>query len=102
MRFAVVFEKTDNGWSAYAPDLPGLGVAASTLEETKQLLREAIELHIDDLRAAGQPIPAAALQTDYVELKPLCGCGVSYPARITCFAQSALSEPTATTGATGG
>jgi predicted RNase H-like HicB family nuclease len=68
MRFAAIFEKTDNGWSAYAPDLPGLGVAASTLEETKQLLREAIELHIDDLRATGQPIPAAASQAEYVEV----------------------------------
>ncbi len=68
MRFAVVFEKTDNGWSAYAPDLPGLGVAASTLQETKQLLREAIELHIEDLRATGQPIPDPASQADYVEV----------------------------------
>jgi len=68
MRFAVVFEKTDNGWSAYAPDLPGLGVAANSIEETRQLLREAIELHLDDLRATGQPIPPAAAQADYVEV----------------------------------
>lgn len=68
MRFAVVFEKTATGWSAYAPDLAGLGVAGATLEETRQLLREAIELHIDDLRATGQPIPAPASQTDYVEV----------------------------------
>jgi predicted RNase H-like HicB family nuclease len=68
MQFAVVFEKTDTGWSAYAPDLPGLGVAGGTMEETRALLREAIELHIDDLHATGQPIPAAASQTDYVEV----------------------------------
>ena len=40
--YAVVFEKTSNGWSAYAPDLPGLGVAAATIEETEQLIREGI------------------------------------------------------------
>jgi predicted RNase H-like HicB family nuclease len=68
MRFAVVFEKTGTGWSAYAPDLPGLGVAGETMEETRQLLREAIELHLDDLRATGQPIPPAASQADYVEI----------------------------------
>jgi predicted RNase H-like HicB family nuclease len=68
MRFAVVFEKTDNGWSAYAPDLPGLGVAGSTMEETRSLVREAIELHLDDLHATGQPIPVPASQTDYVEV----------------------------------
>jgi predicted RNase H-like HicB family nuclease len=68
MRFAVVFEKTDTGWSAYPPDLPGVGVAASTIEETRQLVREAIELHLEDLRATGQPIPPASSQADYIEV----------------------------------
>jgi predicted RNase H-like HicB family nuclease len=68
MRFAVVFEKTETGWSAYAPDLPGLGVAGSSIEETRQLIHEAIEFHIDDLSATGQPIPAASAQADYIEV----------------------------------
>jgi len=68
MRFAAIFERTSTGWSAYAPDLPGLGVAGDTIDETRQLLREAIEMHIEDLRATGQPIPLAASQTDYVEV----------------------------------
>ena len=50
MRFAVVFEKANTGWSAYAPDLPGLGVAGNTMEEMRQLLQEAITMHLDDLR----------------------------------------------------
>jgi len=45
--YAVVFEKTETGWSAYAPDLPGLGVAGTTFEETEQLIREGIAFHID-------------------------------------------------------
>jgi len=56
--YAAVFEKTSNGWSAYIPDLPGLGVAAPTIEETEQLLREATELHLGGLREDGLPIPA--------------------------------------------
>ena len=55
--YAVVFEKTETGWSAYAPDLPGLGVAGSTYEETEQLIREGISFHIEGLRADGEPIP---------------------------------------------
>jgi len=43
-------------------------VAGDTVEETRQLLREAIKLHIDDLRATGQPIPPAASQADYLEV----------------------------------
>jgi predicted RNase H-like HicB family nuclease len=57
IEFAVVFEKTSNGWSAYAPDLPGLGVAGATIEETKRLLREGIEMHIEGMREDGMPIP---------------------------------------------
>jgi predicted RNase H-like HicB family nuclease len=56
-QYAVVFEKTSTGWSAYAPDLPGLGVTAATMEETEQLIREGIEFHIEGLREDGLPIP---------------------------------------------
>ena len=49
MGYGIVFEKTKTGWSAYAPDLPGLGVAGATLEETSRLLQEGIELHLRDL-----------------------------------------------------
>lgn len=55
--YAVVFEKTQTGWSAYAPDLPGLGVAGASFEETEQLMREGIEFHIEGLRADGSPVP---------------------------------------------
>jgi predicted RNase H-like HicB family nuclease len=56
-KYAAVFEKTSNGWSAYAPDLPGLGVAAASFEETEQLLREGIELHLEGMLEDGLPIP---------------------------------------------
>lgn len=55
--YAVIFEKTATGWSAYVPGMPGLGVAGTTFDETKQLIREGIEFHIEGLRADGAPIP---------------------------------------------
>jgi predicted RNase H-like HicB family nuclease len=60
--YAVVLEKTSNGWSAYVPDLPGLGVAAATIEETEQLLREGIEFHLEGMREDGLPIPEPSTQ----------------------------------------
>jgi predicted RNase H-like HicB family nuclease len=63
--YVVVLEKTSNGWSAYVPDLPGLGVAAATAEETESLIREGIEFHLDGMCEDGLPIPeptARALQ----------------------------------------
>ena len=60
--YAAVFEKTSNGWSAYAPDLPELGVAGATFEETEQLLREGIEFHIEGMVEDGLLIPEPQTQ----------------------------------------
>jgi predicted RNase H-like HicB family nuclease len=66
MTYAVVFEKTETGWSAYAPDLPGLGVAAVTIEEAEQLMREGLEFHIAGLREDGHPVPAPATKVKQI------------------------------------
>ncbi len=55
--YAAVFEKTSTGWSAYAPDLPGLGVAGPTFEATEELIRDGILFHIEGLLADGEPVP---------------------------------------------
>jgi predicted RNase H-like HicB family nuclease len=55
--YLVVIEHEGDSWGAYCPDLPGVGVAGDTREEVEQLIREAISLHLDGLRKAGDPIP---------------------------------------------
>ncbi len=55
--YAVVFGQTRTGWSAYVPDLPGLAAVGSTYEETEQLMREAMDIHLASMRADGDPIP---------------------------------------------
>jgi predicted RNase H-like HicB family nuclease len=55
--YAVIFEMTSTGWSAYAPNLPGLGVSGSTFEDTEQLIREGIQLHIEGLQEDGCAVP---------------------------------------------
>jgi len=55
--YAVIFEQTTTGWSAYVPDLPGLGVAGATYEITEELIREGIAFHIEGLLADGEAIP---------------------------------------------
>jgi predicted RNase H-like HicB family nuclease len=55
--YAVIIERGKTGYGAYAPELPGLGVAGESLEEVERLIREAIPLHIESLRAHGEPVP---------------------------------------------
>ena len=57
MNFAVIYEKTSTGYSAYVPDLPGCVAAGATLEDTAELIRGAIELHLETMRDDGDSIP---------------------------------------------
>ena len=56
-RYAVVFEKATDNWAAYVPDLPGCVTTGPTLDETRRLIAEAIQFHIDGLRFRGYPVP---------------------------------------------
>ena len=66
MTYAVVIEKTETGYSAYVPDLPGCVSAGRTREEMDRNIREAIELYLDELRERGGAIPTPTTDTEYI------------------------------------
>jgi len=67
--YLVIFEQgKDGGWGAYAPDLPGLGVAADTKEEVAELIREGIAIYIQELREDGLPIPEPVTTADRISV----------------------------------
>lgn len=68
MRYAVVIEQAENNYSAYVPDLPGCVATGSSIAETEQAIREAIEFHIEGLREDGASIPQPTSRVDYVEV----------------------------------
>jgi predicted RNase H-like HicB family nuclease len=57
MRYLVVIEEGPTSFGAYVPDLPGCIAVAETRDEVTALIQEAIELHIEDLRANRHPVP---------------------------------------------
>ena len=67
-RYAIVVEKGANSYGAYVPDLPGCVAAANTRAEVLQLIREAIEFHIDAMREDGLPVPGPSSRAEYVEV----------------------------------
>ena len=68
MRYAVVIEDAGDNYSAYVPDLPGCVATAGTLDDAANAIREAIEFHLEGLRADDLPIPAPSSRVDYVEV----------------------------------
>ena len=68
MRYAIIIEKSENNYGAWAPDLPGCVAVGDTVEEVQQLMREAIELHLAGMREDGDPISPPVVQVNYVDV----------------------------------
>jgi predicted RNase H-like HicB family nuclease len=57
MKYLVIHEKTDIGYSCYVPDLPASVAAGYDLPEKKALMERAIELKLSGMRVDGDLIP---------------------------------------------
>ena len=53
LKYAVIYERTPNNYSAYSPDLPGCISTGKTWEEIQRNIREAITAHIESLMEYG-------------------------------------------------
>jgi len=69
MRYMVVIEKGESGYGANVPDLPGCIAVGETREEVLDLIKEAIEFHIEGLKEAGEPIPPPSSVSEFVEVQ---------------------------------
>ena len=74
MEYLVVVEKGKTGYGAYVPDLPGCVAVAETRREVLKLIREAIALHIEALRQAGEPVPSPVSRSQVVKVGRLELC----------------------------
>ena len=68
MNYLIVIEKTNTGYSAYSPDLPGCVSTGVTREDVERNMQEAVEFHLDGLREEGYPIPEPASASAYVSV----------------------------------
>ena len=60
MEYLIVVEKTETGFSAYSPDVPGcVQSTGRTVAETEAIMKEAIEFHIDGLKQEGLAVLSA-------------------------------------------
>jgi predicted RNase H-like HicB family nuclease len=58
IRYTIIIERaSDGGYGAYVPDLPGCIGMGATKEEVLENIAEAIEFHIEGMKAEGLPIP---------------------------------------------
>lgn len=68
MRYAVVIERGDSSFGAYVPALPGCVAVGDTREEVIELIREAIEMHLEAIRDSGEAAVEPFAFVEYVEV----------------------------------
>ncbi len=69
MKYTIIIEKGKNSFGAYVPDIPGLMTVAKSKDVTMQLVREAIQQHLETLENDGKPIPEPRSESESIEVE---------------------------------
>ena len=56
-RIMVVLEKTENGYSAYLPDLPGCISTGETISDVRNNIKDAVDFHLEGIQIENLPVP---------------------------------------------
>jgi predicted RNase H-like HicB family nuclease len=76
VRYLVRIYREGDDYSAMVPDLPGCVASGDSVEEVRDLIAEAIRLHVDMMRRSGETVPAPTrtfdLDVDELEDGELC------------------------------
>ena len=68
MKYLVVVEGGDSSFGAYVPDLPGCIAVASSRTEVMELIHDAIQLHLEDLKDRGLTVPVPHSSHELIEV----------------------------------
>lgn len=63
-KYLIVYEKTATGFSAYVPDLSGVGATGRTRVIVKRNIFEAIQFHLEGLKEENISIPKASAESE--------------------------------------
>jgi predicted RNase H-like HicB family nuclease len=63
-KYLVVYEKTKTGYSAYAPDLPGVIATGKTKSIVEKNIFDAMQFHLEGLKEEHLAIPKASAESE--------------------------------------
>lgn len=68
MKYLIVIEQTESGFSAYSPDVPGCVATGASREATEHEMRQAIAFHLEGLKEEGLEVPRPRSSSSYIEV----------------------------------
>jgi predicted RNase H-like HicB family nuclease len=66
MRFLIRIYRDRDNYSAMVPDLPGCVAAGDSIEEVRELITQAISLHLEMVIQSGEKTPKPSDHLDFV------------------------------------
>ena len=66
MKYLIVVEKTETGFSSYCPDLPGCVATGATRDEVEREMAAAVSFHLDGMKEDGLQIPEPSTYVTYI------------------------------------
>lgn len=76
MRYLVMIRRTGTGYSVDVPDLPGCIATGTTVEHARQMISDAIEMHLELMQQSGETPPAPSSTVEFsvgeVSVEELC------------------------------
>ena len=67
MKYTVIIGKAPNNYCAFSPDVLGCISVGKTVYEMREMIREALEFHLECLELYGRPIPQPTARIDTLE-----------------------------------
>ena len=67
-RILVIIEKGEHSYGAYSPDVPGCVAVGETREEVEQLMKEALQEHLQMMREDNLPLPQSQTEAEYMDI----------------------------------
>jgi predicted RNase H-like HicB family nuclease len=60
-----MIRRTSTGYSVDVPDLPGCVATGTTVEHARQMIAQAIEMHLDLMQQAGDTLPVPSQHIEF-------------------------------------
>ncbi len=67
MKYTVIIEKAPDNYCAFSPDVLGCISVADTPEKMREMIREALEFHLEGMLLDGHPIPEPTARIETLE-----------------------------------
>jgi predicted RNase H-like HicB family nuclease len=60
-----MIRRTGTGYSVDVPDLPGCVATGTTVEHARQMISDAIEMHLDLMQQSGERLPSPSSTVEF-------------------------------------